>query len=335
MLRKGERWLIPARMKAIAQDRYGDAHVLEYREVERPEPGPGQLLVRMHAAGVDAGEWHIMTGRPLLVRLFFGLRRPKPAVRGRDVAGVVANVGEGVRDFAVGDAVFGHGSGSYAEFAILDAKQACPKPEALSFEEAAALPESAITARDALHAAGELAPGAQVLVTGAGGGVGSFVVQLAKAAGHEVTGVCSGAKAELVRGLGADRVVDYTREDFTCEDARYDLIVDLAGRRRVRDLRRVLDPEGQLVLMGAEGGGPLTGGLHRQILAALGSKLRKQKVHAPISMERTRADLEELVALVEAGKLRVHVSHVYPLEDAAHALEQFAEGHTAGKLVIG
>jgi NADPH:quinone reductase-like Zn-dependent oxidoreductase len=255
-------------MKAIVQDRYGSTDVLELRNIEKPTAGDDDILVLVHAAGVDPGVWHLMTGLPYLVRVMgYGLRKPKIQVRGTDAAGTVEAVGKNVRQFKPGDPVFGTCDGSFAEYACAKAERFAPKPANLTFEQAAAVPVSGMTALNGLRDAGKLQPGQKVLIIGAAGGVGSYAVQLAKAFGTAVTGVCSTSKADLVRAIGADEVIDYTQEDFTDGTRRFDLILDTAGRRQLSRLRRVLAPRGTLVIVGGEGGDRWLGGFQRQIFA--------------------------------------------------------------------
>lgn len=257
-------------MKAIVQDVYGNSDVLRLREVEQPVPGAGEVLVRVRAAGVDQGVWHLMTGLPYLIRLFgYGLKKPKVPVRGREVAGVVEAVGAGVTRFRPGDEVFGTCEGSFAEYVCAKEALIARKPANLSFEEAAAAPISGGTALQAVRDAGQVSVGAKVLIIGAGGGVGSFAVQIAKAFGAEVSGVCSTGKVDLVRSLGADHVIDYAREDLAPAGVLYDVILDTAGNRPLSVLRRVLTPKGVLVIVGGEGGGKLTGGFQRSLGAPL------------------------------------------------------------------
>jgi NADPH:quinone reductase-like Zn-dependent oxidoreductase len=240
--------------KAIVQDRYGSPDVLELKEIERPSVGEQDVLVRVHAAGVEQGVWHLMAGLPYLVRVMgFGLRAPKIPVRGMDVAGVVEAVGGSVTGLRPGDEVFGTCDGSFAEYARTEEERLAPKPANLSFEQAAAVPISGCTALQGLRDSGELRAGQRALIVGAGGGVGTFAIQLARAFGAEVTGVCSTAKLDLVRSLGADAVIDYTREDFTEGGEQYDLILDTAGRRKLSDLRRALTRRGTLVIVGGWG----------------------------------------------------------------------------------
>jgi NADPH:quinone reductase-like Zn-dependent oxidoreductase len=243
-------------MKAIVQDSYGSADVLELREVERPEVGDDDLLLSVHAAGVDPGVWHLMTGLPYLVRVMgFGLRAPRTRVRGGDVAGRVEAFGRNVKGFRAGDEVFGVCDGSFAEYASAREEKLAPKPANLTFSQAAAVPTSASTALQGLRDGGGVQAGQKVLVIGAAGGVGSFAVQIARALGAEVAGVCSPTKVDLVRSLGAERVIDYTREDFAEGGQRYDVILDTAGNRPLSRLRRALAPRGTLVIVGGEGGG--------------------------------------------------------------------------------
>jgi NADPH:quinone reductase-like Zn-dependent oxidoreductase len=242
-------------MKAVVQDTYGAAEVLEVREIDKPVPNDDEVLVRVHAAGVDPGVWHLMTGLPYLVRVMgYGLRAPKVRIRGQDVAGRVEAVGSDVTRFHSGEEVFGVADGSFAEYARAPADKLAAKPANLTFEQAAAVPISGLTALQALRDRGTVRPGQQVLIIGAGGGVGSFAVQLAKAFGAQVTGVCSTTKLELVRSLGAEAVIDYTREDFADGARRWDLIVDTAGRRSLAQLRRALARRGDAGAGGRRGG---------------------------------------------------------------------------------
>jgi NADPH:quinone reductase-like Zn-dependent oxidoreductase len=318
-------------VKAIVQDRYGSPDVLEFRDVERPSPGGGEVLVRVHAAGVDAGVGHLTTGQPYLLRLLgFGLRGPKQPVRGLDFAGTVEEVGDGVTRVRPGDEVFGVCEGAFAEHAVAKADLVAAKPARLSFEQAAAVLVSGGTALQAVRDVGRVRPGQRVLVIGAAGGVGSFAVQLAKAFGADVTGVCSTAKTDLVRTLGAEHVVDYTREDFAAR--RYDLIVDTAGLRSLTDLRRALTPRGTLVIAGGEGGKWL-GGIQRVFRAALLNPFVRQRLCGLVARVRA-ADLEDLRELVEAGQLTPALDRKYPLTDAAAALGHLHAGRAAGKVVL-
>ena len=321
-------------MKAIVQDVYGSAEVLQLRDIPKPAPGDGEVLIRVRAAGVDQGVWHLMTGMPYLVRLFgFGLKKPKVPVRGREVAGVVEAVGADVTRFLPGDEVFGTCEGSFAEFVCAKEKLVARKPANLTFEEAAAAPISAVTALQAVRDAGQVTAGQKVLVIGAGGGVGSFAVQLAKAFGAEVTGVCSNGKMDLVRSLGADHVIDYSRNDFATADVFYDVILDTAGNRPLSVSRKALTPQGTLVIVGGEGGGKLTGGFERSIGAPLVSLFSGQKFKGLVSTENYR-DLEALTSLIESGTVKPAVDKAYPLAEAPAAVAYLHEGRVRGKVVV-
>jgi NADPH:quinone reductase-like Zn-dependent oxidoreductase len=321
-------------MKAIIQDRYGSPDVLQLREIDRPVVGDDEVLIRVHAAGIDQGVWHLMAGLPYLVRIAgFGLRAPKNPVRGLDVAGRVEAVGENVTEFQPGDEVFGTCNGSFAEYACARADRLAPKPANLTFEQAAAVPISGYAALQAVRDQGKVRPGQRVLIIGAGGGVGTFAVQLAKAFGAEVTGVASTTKTELVRSIGADHVIDYTREDFADGSNRYDVILDIAGNRSLSHLRRALAPEGTLVIVGGEGGGKWLGGIDRQLRAHVLSAFVRQKMGTWISKERPE-DLEELRELLEAGKLMPIVDRTFPLSEVPEAIRYLREGRARGKVVI-
>jgi NADPH:quinone reductase-like Zn-dependent oxidoreductase len=321
-------------MKAIMQDGYGSADGLELRDVEDLAVGNDDVLVRVHAAGCGPDVWHMMTGLPYFARLMVGFRRPKDPVRGRDVAGRVEAVGPDVAGFRPGDAVMGVVEGSFAELAIARPDKLVKKPARLSFEEAAAVPISGCTALQALRDQGKVRPGQRVLVVGAAGGVGTLTVQLAKAFGAEVTGVASTSKLDLVRSIGADEVVDYTREDFADGTRRWDLIVDTAGRRPLSVLRRALSPRGTLVIVGGDGGGRWTGGFFRQILRApLLSLFTRQRLRPLVSTER-QEDLQALAELIEAGTVTPVVGRTYPLVDAAEAVREIEAGHARGKVVV-
>jgi NADPH:quinone reductase-like Zn-dependent oxidoreductase len=321
-------------LKAIVQDKYGSADVLRLSDIAKPEPGDDDVLLQVHAAGVDPGVWHLMAGLPYLVRILgFGLLRPKTRVRGRDVAGTVEAVGKNVTQFKAGDQVYGICDGAFAEHACGKARQFAPKPANLSFEQAAAVPISALTSLHGLREAGQLKPAQKVLVIGASGGVGTYAVQLAKAFGAEVTGVCSTAKMDLVRSIGADHVIDYSREDFTDGTRRFDLILDTGGRRSLSRLERALSPQGTLVIVGGEGGDRWLGGFQRQMLAPLRSLLSKQKLLGLMPNER-QEDLLVLKELIEAGKVTPIVDRCYPLSEAAQAIRYLQQGHPRGKVVI-
>jgi NADPH:quinone reductase-like Zn-dependent oxidoreductase len=321
-------------MKAIVQDVNGNADVLRLGDVPKPAPGSGEVLLKVRAAGVDQGVWHLMTGRPYLVRLFgYGLKKPKVPVRGREVAGVVESVGAGVTRFQPGDEVFGTCDGSFAEYVCAKETLLAHKPANLTFEEAAAAPVSAVTALQAVRDAGQVAAGQKVLVIGAGGGVGSFAIQIAKDCGAEVTGVCSTGKMDLVRSLGADHVIDYTRDDFAQAGVLYDAIIDTAGNRPLSVLRRVLTPRGTLVIVGGEGGGKITGGFERSMAAPLASLFSGQRFKGLVARENHQ-DLEALTALFEAGRMSPAVDKVYALAEAPAAVASLHEGRVRGKVVV-
>ena len=326
-----------ATMRAIVQDEYGSAaeSVLRFEQaVARPAVGDDEVLVRVAAASVDRGTWHIMAGLPYPIRLAgFGLRAPKPLNPGRSVAGTVALVGKDVTDLTVGDEVYGTCDGSFAEYACAHPSKLAGKPANLSFEQAAAVPISGLTALQAVRDQGHVARGQHVLVVGASGGVGTFAVQIAKAYEAQVTGVCSTRKVDVVRALGADQVIDYTQVDFTRGEQRYDVIIDTGGNRRLSDLRRVLTPRGRLVLVGGETGGRLLGGSERSIRALALSPLVRQKLGTFIASENA-ADLVVLRELAEAGKITPAVDRTYPLSEAAAAITQLHDGRARGKLVI-
>lgn len=321
-------------MKAMTQDVYGSADVLALDDVTMPVVGDHEVLIRVHAAGVGPDVWHLMTGLPYLVRVMgFGLRKPKARVPGRDVAGSVEAVGKDVTQFAPGDEVFGTCRGAFAEYACARADGLAPKPANLTFEQAAAVPVSACAALHGLRDAGRIHAGQTALIIGASGGVGTFAVQLAKAFGAHVAGVCSTTKVDLVRSIGADHVIDYTREDFADGRHLYDLILDTAGRRSLSHLRRALTPRGTLVLVGGEGGGRWTGGFERQLRAVLLSPFVRQRLRSLSSVER-RDDLLFLKDLIEAGTVTPVISRTYPLDEAPKALGDADEGHGRGKAVI-
>lgn len=320
-------------MKAIVQDRYGGAEVLALRDIEAPAIGEHEVLVRVCAAGVDAGVWHIMTGLPYLGRLAFGLRAPRQRVRGMDIAGRVEAVGKSVTRLKVGDEVFGRCTGGFAELACARADQLVHKPAHVGFAAAASVPTSGLTALQALVGAAKVQAGQRVLIIGAGGGVGSFAVQIARALGAEVTGVCSTDKQGLVRSLGAARVIDYTREDCTDGATQYDVILDIAGNRPLAALRRALTPTGTLVFVGGEGGGRWFGGMGRQLGALLLGPFIRQRMRSVLAMARL-ADLQRLQELVASGAVVPAVERTYPLGEVPAAIRHFEAGLARGKLVI-
>jgi len=320
-------------MKAIVQDTYGSADVLTMRDVDVPVAGDEDVLVHVHAAGVEIGVWHVMAGKPYLLRIMgFGLRKPKVQVRGRDVAGVVEAVGKNVIRFQPGDEVFGTADGSFAEYASAPEARLALKPQNLTFEQAAVVPISGGTALQGLRK-GNVQTGQQVLIVGASGGVGSFAVQIAKAAGAKVTGVASAAKMDLVRSLGADEVIDHTREDFTDGTRHWDLILDTGGRRSLSDLRRALTPKGTLVIVGGEGGGKWLGGFDRNLRSGLVSMFVPQRLTMLASKERGE-DFDALRELIEAGKVTPVIDRTYPLIEAPDAIRYVVEGRARGKVVI-
>ncbi len=321
-------------MKAIVQDKFGPADGLELRDIETPEIGATEVLVRVHAAGVDRGVWHVMTGLPYPIRLAgYGFRAPKYGVPGTDLAGVVTAVGTDVTRFAPGDEVFGTGIGTYAEFARAREDQLVAKPANLSFEQAAALPVSGVTALQALRDRGAVQPGERVLVIGASGGVGTYAVQLAKAFGAQVTGVSSTTKVDLVRSLGADHVVDYSREDFAATGTRYDLILDIGGNASLSRLRRALTPKGRLVIVGGETSGRWLGGSDRQVRAMALSMFVGQKLGTFIAGVK-QEDLLVLAKLAEAGQLTPAIDRTFSLDEAPKAIRHVEEGHARGKVVV-
>jgi NADPH:quinone reductase-like Zn-dependent oxidoreductase len=323
-------------MTAIVQDEYGSApeDVLRVEEIDRPVIGADEVLVRVHAASVDRGTWHVMAGLPYPIRLAgFGLRRPKYRNPGRNLAGTVEAVGAGVTAFDPGDAVFGIGEASFAEYALAGPDKLAHKPANLSFDQAAAVPVSALTALQAVRDHGHVQTGQQVLIVGASGGVGTFAVQIANAFGAEVTGVCSTAKLDAVRALGADHVIDYTTDDFADGERRYDVILDIGGNRRLSHLRRALTPHGRLVIVGGETDGRWLGGVDRQLRAVLLSPFVSQKLGTFIASENAR-DLVVLGELIDSGRLEPAIDRSYPLSEVAAAIRYLLDGRARGKLVI-
>jgi NADPH:quinone reductase-like Zn-dependent oxidoreductase len=321
-------------MKAIVQNRYGSADVLEFQDIAEPVMGENDVLVRVHAAGCGPDVWHLMTGMPYMARPMIGFRRPKIAARGWDVAGVVEAVGALVTGVRPGDEVMGFASGSFAELAIAAPDKLVPKPAGLPWEQAAAVPVSGVTALRAVREVGNVQPGQRVLVIGAAGGVGTLAVQIAKASGAHVTGVCSTSKMEFVRSIGADEAIDYTREEFADGTRRWDLVVDTAGRRPLSQLRRALTTRGTLVVVGGDGGGRWTGGFFRGVLRApLLSLFVRQRLRG-LNVKERREDLDALRNLIEAGSLTPVVDRTYPLVEAPDAIRYLEEGHPRGKVVV-
>jgi NADPH:quinone reductase-like Zn-dependent oxidoreductase len=321
-------------MKAMVQDEYGSTDVLELREIAKPDYGNDQVLVRVLAAGVDRGVWHMMTGLPYPIRLASsGLRSPKNHVLGMDVAGVVEAVGTNVTRFKIGDEVFGSGKGTFAECALANEDKLAAKPVNLTFEEAAVVPTSAVTALQGLRDKGHVQPGHKVLIIGASGGVGTYAVQLAKAFGAEVTAVCSRTKMDLARSIGADHVIDYTHDDFAVGGQRYDVILDIGGNSSLSRLRGVLTAKGTLVITGGETDGRWMGGTDRQLRAQMLSPFVSQKLGTYIAKVNAE-DLVVLKALIEEGKVMPVVDRTYPLSESPDAIRYLKEGHVRGKLGI-
>jgi len=319
-------------MKAITGSSYGPLDALERREIGVPAPGPGEVLVRVRAAAVHVGDVFAVEGHPFPVRFVTGLRRPRYGVPGLDVAGTVDAVGPQVTRFAVGDEVFGSGIGTAAEFARARERELAPKPATLSFEEAAAIPTSALAALHGLRDAAKLTAGQRVLINGASGGVGTFAIQIAKAMGAHVTGVTSTRNVGLVRELGADAVIDYTAEDCTKQPATFDVVLDNIENRRVDELRRVLAPRGVLVLNSGTGAGGLRM-LLRLVTPLVRSVFSRQKMRRYLSTPN-HADLVVLAELVEAGKLRPVIDRTFPLDETVAALRHVQGGHARGKVVL-
>jgi NADPH:quinone reductase-like Zn-dependent oxidoreductase len=320
-------------MRAIAQDTYGSAEVLRLAHIERPTPADDEVLLQVRAAGLDRGAWHLMRGRPFLARAAFGLTRPKNPVPGSEVAGTVVAVGSAVTRFAIGDDVFGVGRGAFAEYTVGREHKLARKPVNASFEQAAALAVSAATALQALVDVGHVEAGQSVLVIGAAGGVGSYAVQVAKGRGADVTGVCSTAKLDFVRSLGADHVIDYTREDFADGSRSYDLILDIAGNPSLRRLRRALTATGTAVIVGGEEGGDFSGGMNRQLRALALTPFVRQRLTMLFATPGA-GDLERLTSLVEAGTVTPSIDRTFPLERAADAMRYLEAGKVRGKVVL-
>lgn len=323
-------------VRGIVQDRYGSApeDVLRLGEIDRPVIGDGEVLVRVLATSVDRGTWHVMAGLPYPIRLAgFGLRRPKYANPGRSLAGTIEAVGPGVTGFRVGDAVYGVGGAAFAELARARADKLAPQPANVSFAQAAAVPVSGLTALQAVRDHAKVEAGQQVLVIGASGGVGSFAVQIAKTFGAEVTGVASTPKVEAVRALGADHVVDYTREDVTDGGKRYDVVLDIGGNRKLSGLRRLLIPRGRLVIVGGETDGRWLGGTDRQIRASLLSPFVGQKLGTFVAKENA-ADLVALGQLLETGAVTPAIDRSFPLDQTVAAVRYLLDGKACGKIVV-
>jgi NADPH:quinone reductase-like Zn-dependent oxidoreductase len=317
-------------MQAIVQDSYGSAEVLEARDIDKPEIADDEVLVRVHAASIHVGDWIVMTGSPFVMRLATGLRKPKNRVPGTDVAGTVEKVGSEVKGLRPGDEVFGWGVGAFAEYTHARENQFIKKPANLSFEQASAVGVSASTALQLLRDDGKVQPGQKVLINGASGGVGTFAVQIAKALGAEVTGVTSTKNVEMVRSIGADHVIDYTREDFTEGGPRYDLILDNVGNQSMARTRRALAPTGTLI---SNGGGHAGGKLGRTVRAMLASMVVRQQA-GPSVKTQNHDDLLALKALIETGKVTPVIDRTYPLAETPAAIGHVAAGHARGTVVL-
>jgi NADPH:quinone reductase-like Zn-dependent oxidoreductase len=320
-------------VRAILNRRYGASEDLRLAEIEPPAPAPGRVVVRVRAASVNAGDWRLMRGWPRVGRpMMGGLKGPSMPVRGWDLAGIVESVGDGVDDLGPGDEVFGTGDGTFAELATARADTIARKPPWLSFEDASAIGVAGVSALQALRDRAPVKPGMRVLVTGAGGGVGTYAVQLAKAYGAEVTAVCSAAKVELAEELGADRVIDYRTEDFASDRRRYDVIIDVAGARSLRATRRALAADGTFVAV--SGKGKNVGPLARVVAVVILKQLARRQKLKPFLAHPTRADLLELAGMIEAGTLRVVVDRTFPLAEAPEAIRYVEEGRVRGKAVV-
>ena len=321
-------------MKAAVFRCYGPPEVVKVEEIAKPVPAADEVLVRVHAAAVNPLDWHYMRGEPYIMRLGSGFGRPKETRLGVDFAGTVEAVGAGVTRFKPGDAVFGGRNGALAEYVVVKAdRNVLPKPERLTFEQAGSVGVAAITALQALRDRGQLEPGQKVLVNGASGGVGTFAVQIAKAMGAEVTGVCSTRNVELVRSIGADHVIDYTQQDYTDGSTRYDLVVDTVGNRSFRQIARVLAPTGRYVIVGGNSTNPWLGGLSDVLAMKLQSLFAKPKSMFFIA-DMNPTDLAHLALLMSAGQVTPVVDHTYPLEQAAEAIGYLEKGHARGKVVV-
>ena len=322
-------------MKAIVRSKYGSPDVLELREIEKPAVEDDHVLVRVQAASVNAGDWHSMRGKPYIIRLMLGglfKPRTKNAVLGGDLAGRVEAVGGNVTEFQPGDEVFGMSIRTFAEYVSVRKVGIVRKPANLTFEQAAAVPVAAITALQGLRDKGHIRPGQKVLINGASGGVGTFAVQIAKSFGADVTAVCSPRNVDMVRSLGADRVIDYTREDFTRDGQRYDLIFDVAGNHSFSECRRVLSPNGTLVMVGQSGRKKIS--ILPLLTAPLVSRLRRKQKLVSFIAKRNKEDLTLLKELMEAGKVTPVIDRSYSLREVPEALRYLGEGHARGKLVI-
>lgn len=320
-------------MKAIVNTEYGSPDVLRYEEVEKPVPKAGEVLVRVHASSINAGDWHLLRADPWMVRLMFGLTKPKISILGADIAGTVESVGEGITTFSVGDAVYGDisnaGFGAFAEYAVAPESMLAKKPDTLTFEEAATVPAASVTALQALRDHGKIAAGERVLINGASGGVGSFAVQLAKHFGAEVTGVCSTRNLERVHALGAEHVIDYTQEDFVASGAQYDLIHAANGNRSLFDYKRALLPKGRYIMSGGEMGQFYQIMLMGAIVSMMGSRKMSNMLVSP-----NGEDLAFVSGLIDGGEVVPVIDRVYPLAEVPDAIRYMEAGHVQGKIAI-
>ncbi len=320
-------------MKAIVQDEYGSADDLVFADIDQPVASSGEVLVRVHAASVFIGDWHVVTGLPYAVRPKLGLRRPKARVRGQEMAGSVEAVGEGVTRFKVGDDVYGTCEGAFAEYVSVPANLLAPKPANLTFDQAATVAITGTTALQAVRDKGGVKPGQQVLIIGAAGGVGSFAVQIAHALGARVTGVGNTAQLDVMRSIGAEDVIDYTQEDFAKLGRRWDLIVETAGAHPISELRRALTPKGTLVIVGGEGGGKWVGKAGRMVQAPIMSPFIGQTLRM-LAVTHNGADLVVLKDLIEAGKVTPVIGRTYQLSEVPDAIRDLEHGRTQGKSVV-
>ena len=319
-------------MKAIIQTRYGSPDVLRLAEVDKPVPKENEVLVRVRAAAVNIGDWHLMRAVPYVIRLGLGLRKPRHETPGRDIAGDVEAVGSNVKDFRPGDQVFGWGTGAFAEYVCASERNLLPKPANLTLEQSAAVGDSAFTALAAVRDQGRVQPGQRVLINGASGGVGTFAVQIAKALGANVTAVCGTRNVEMVQSIGADQVIDYEKHDFAPAEDRYDVMLDLVGNRPLSECRDVLVPRGTYVIVGVRDAGRWLG-LGRQVKALLLSPFVRQRMRVFV-VKHTREDLAVLKNLVEAERVSPVIDRRYRLSEASDALRYQGEGHPSGKVVI-
>lgn len=324
---------LPATMHAASRLAYGSAAEVVVGTVPRPEPGAGQVLVRVTAAGLDRATLHLLEGKPYVARAALGLRRPRRTILGQQVAGEVAALGAGVTGVSVGDRVFGTAAGSYAEYAVAKASTLARTPEGLSDEQASTLGVSGITAHEAVVGQGKVRPGQQVLVLGASGAVGTYAVQLATHLGAHVTGVCSAAKLDLVRGLGAERAFDYRASSLADMGSDFDVIIDIAGNRRLRELRSALTPDGALVIVGGEGGGPFLGGIQRNLLAALANPFTRQRLLWFVSTPTTER-CAQLAELLTAGSIQPPVDRRVGLEGVRGGMEAMQRGELRGHVIV-